>query len=142
MSERIPQILGMLEDEVLTYIWEHARNSSFGPDGIAFGLRLFENVLPREVARGVLRNLRDKGHLVFMRGLWTEDGEPAGAGYALTASTVARFRSLEPGLADLERERLNRVLGRNPDAGKYAPHLIDQPFDVKKEYGGDGSLPF
>ena len=123
MTERqAKDALADLEDVVLTYMWERAQNSEFGPDGIAFGLRFFEPILPREVARGILRNLRDKGALVFMRGLWTEDGEPAGAGYALTWKTVCEFRALE-------RERLNEERGRNTDAGKYAPHLIDQPFD-------------
>lgn len=135
MTHQAADALAQLEDVVLTYIWERARGSEFGPDGVAFGLRFFEPILPREVARGVLRHLRNKGALVFMRGLWTEDGEPAGAGYALTDKTVREFR-------ELEREEQNRLRARNPDAGKYAPHLIDQPFDAKKDFGGDGSLPF
>lgn len=30
------------------------------------------------------RSLRDRGYATFQRGLWTEDGTPAGSGYAIT----------------------------------------------------------
>jgi hypothetical protein len=40
--------------------------------------------LDRETARFVCRRLRDKGLAIYARGLFTEDGEVAGAGYALS----------------------------------------------------------
>lgn len=86
--------LEQLEDTMLTRMWEHARGSEFGPDGIAFNLSFFAPV-PREVARGVLRNMRDKGMVRHMTGLWSDDGEPRGAGYALTMKTVNEFQQLE-----------------------------------------------
>lgn len=86
--------LSQLEDTMLTRMWEHARGSEFGPDGIAFNLCFFDPI-PREVARGVLRSMRDKGMVHHMTGLWSEDGEPRGAGYALTMKTVDEFQQLE-----------------------------------------------
>jgi DNA-binding transcriptional ArsR family regulator len=41
--------------------------------------------LPREVIRGVLADLRENGLVEYRRGLMTDDGDVAGAGYALTA---------------------------------------------------------
>lgn len=41
--------------------------------------------LPREVIRGVLADLRENGLVEYRRGLMNDDGEVAGAGYALTA---------------------------------------------------------
>ena len=40
--------------------------------------------LPRESLRGIIADLRAEGLVSHHIGLWTEDGEPAGAGYALT----------------------------------------------------------
>ena len=40
--------------------------------------------------RAVLRQLRDKGLAVYYAGLWSEDGEPRGAGYAATAAAMKR----------------------------------------------------
>lgn len=40
--------------------------------------------LDRNVVRRACRSLKRKGLADFLAGLWTEDGEPAGAGYAAT----------------------------------------------------------
>lgn len=40
--------------------------------------------IPREIARAVLRVLRQRGLVAYKSGLWTEDGEMAGAGYGIT----------------------------------------------------------
>lgn len=40
--------------------------------------------IPRELCRALIRGLIDKGLATYHRGLWTEDGEPAGSGYAIT----------------------------------------------------------
>lgn len=40
--------------------------------------------LPREVVRGLMRYMRDQGLVDYHCGLWTYDGQPAGAGYAIT----------------------------------------------------------
>lgn len=39
----------------------------------------------KDMARAVLRSLTDKGMAMYMRGLFTEDGNPAGSGYGITA---------------------------------------------------------
>lgn len=38
----------------------------------------------RQEVRRICRYLARKGFAVYSRGLWTEEGEPAGAGYAIT----------------------------------------------------------
>lgn len=45
--------------------------------------------LPREVLRGLVANLRDRGLASYHKGLWTDDGEPGGAGYAITNAGLA-----------------------------------------------------
>ncbi|HEY7823726.1 MAG TPA: hypothetical protein VIG24_12870 [Acidimicrobiia bacterium] len=126
--------VSQLEDVMLTQMWSAARGSEFGPDGIAFNLRFFDPI-PREVARGMLRHMKDRGLVHHMLGLWSEDGEPRGSGYALTRKAVADMRTGE-------RETFAEESWETRDAGKYAPHLKDRPFDTTKEYGGNGSIPF
>lgn len=43
-----------------------------------------------ELVRAILRQLRDKGLAVYSAGLWTDDGEMAGAGYAASAQAMKR----------------------------------------------------
>lgn len=45
--------------------------------------------LARPVVRRAARYLARKGYAKFGKGLWTEDGEPAGSGYAVTEDGVA-----------------------------------------------------
>jgi hypothetical protein len=40
--------------------------------------------IPRELCRAVIRGMIDKGLAQYLRGLWSEDGMPAGAGYCIT----------------------------------------------------------
>ena len=49
-----------------------------------------ETGIGRELVRAILRQLRDKGLAVYYAGLWSEDGEPRGAGYAATAAAMKR----------------------------------------------------
>lgn len=44
---------------------------------------------PKHVRRSV-RALARKGLAEYVKGLWTEDGEPAGSGYRCTAAGVSR----------------------------------------------------
>jgi hypothetical protein len=39
---------------------------------------------PRQVVRRICRHLARSGMAEYSRGLWSEDGKPAGAGYAIT----------------------------------------------------------
>ena len=43
-----------------------------------------------ELVRAILRQLRDKGLAVYSAALWSEDGEPRGAGYAASAAAMKR----------------------------------------------------
>lgn len=52
-----------------------------------------ETGLPECVVRCVCRGLTDKGLLRFHKGLFSEDGRLAGAGYALTPKGAGRVRS-------------------------------------------------
>src|SRR4051812_32496717 len=49
-----------------------------------------ETGLDRAKIRRACRSLARKELAVFERGLWTEDGEPAGSGYGATTSGVIR----------------------------------------------------
>lgn len=40
--------------------------------------------LPRETLRGIMADLRAEGLATHHKGLWSEDGAPAGAGYSIT----------------------------------------------------------
>lgn len=44
-----------------------------------------------ELARGILRTLRSKRQVEYVAGLWTEEGEPAGGGYAITRAGLDRL---------------------------------------------------
>ncbi|MCW2276336.1 DNA-binding MarR family transcriptional regulator [Rhodoblastus acidophilus] len=49
-----------------------------------------ETGLDRQQVRRACRSLARKGLAVFGRGLWTEDGTPAGSGYAAAGKDGAR----------------------------------------------------
>lgn len=45
--------------------------------------------LPRETLRGIVADLRADGLTIYVRGLWGDDGQPAGAGYSITPKGMA-----------------------------------------------------
>ena len=49
-----------------------------------------ETGIGRELVRAILRQLRDKGLAVYSAGLWSEDGDPRGAGYAASEAAMKR----------------------------------------------------
>ncbi len=51
--------------------------------------------LPKDMASALLKGLRTHGYVVYCRGLFDDDGNPAGSGYTLTGRGVDRFESLE-----------------------------------------------
>lgn len=62
-----------------------------------FGYRGFKSLmqrtrLPRSEVRRACRALARKGLAVFSSGLWTEDGTPAGSGYARTSAGDAALK--------------------------------------------------
>jgi hypothetical protein len=77
-----------LEDAVLAVLPDHGyyhRLSTIADDA---GVDV-------EAARFACRRLRDKGLAIYRRGLFTEDGEVAGSGYALTPAGVAALADME-----------------------------------------------
>ena len=51
---------------------------------LGFARLIDDTKLDRKTVRRACRSLKRKGLAQFVRGLWTEDGEPAGAGYSAT----------------------------------------------------------
>lgn len=49
--------------------------------------------LDRKEVRRAARSLKRKGLAQFMSGLWTEDGEMAGSGYACTSAGADTYRN-------------------------------------------------
>lgn len=49
--------------------------------------------LERLHIRRTVRALARKGLALYQRGLWTEDGEPAGSGYGLTEAGIAAAKA-------------------------------------------------
>lgn len=52
--------------------------------------------LDRRLVRLACRSLARKGLAAFEKGLWTEDGEVAGAGYRATDKGVSALRARQP----------------------------------------------
>lgn len=75
-----------IEDAVLMAL-PGTDDESFWGYNIYFGLqRIADRAgVDKETARFGCRRLRDKGLAVYSSGLFTEDGDVAGAGYSLTA---------------------------------------------------------
>ena len=48
--------------------------------------------IDRKAVRRACRSLARKGFARFQRGLWSDDGEPAGAGYCITDTGKAAFQ--------------------------------------------------
>lgn len=53
-----------------------------------------EPYITREMASACCKSLRDRGFARFERGLWTEDGDMAGAGYRITKDGVEYLKTL------------------------------------------------
>ena len=64
---------------------------NYNEDGICFSGFAFlmeETGLDRKAVRRSCRSLKRKGLAQFASGLWNEDGEPRGSGYAATKEGV------------------------------------------------------
>jgi len=48
----------------------------------------FNAKMERKEVRRIVRHLARRGLTEFGKGLWTEDGEPAGSGYRITAAGI------------------------------------------------------
>lgn len=95
MPRTFPAVMAFLD----RYFVQHMAESitGFHPTECAFPLRCFTNEwVTQEIARGVLRSLTDRGYCNYRRGLMTDSGEMAGAGYGLTEKGIAYYRELCP----------------------------------------------
>ena len=73
-----------LDQHVLQHM-EESRDHGWGRSEYAFHLGCFVNEwITRDMARAICRSLTDRGYAFYMRGLWSEDGMPGGAGYGIT----------------------------------------------------------
>lgn len=79
-----PDVQMFLDRHVLQ-IMEETRNGSFRRHEYAFHLSCFVNDwITKDMARAICRSLTDRGYAFYMRGLWSEEGYPGGAGYGIT----------------------------------------------------------
>lgn len=94
----LSEIQRALDRHILQYM-EEGRPSSYDRHSFAFGLNCFveEPEITKDMARAVCRSLTDRGYAFYMRGLFTEDGEVAGAGYGITDKGAEYLRTLYEG---------------------------------------------
>jgi hypothetical protein len=83
------------EVKVLTVLVERRDNYSEGFYFQSFAYLQKKTGLERGAVCRACRALARKGLAEFARGLWSEDGEPAGSGYGATKQGAAFITSLE-----------------------------------------------
>lgn len=115
-----------------------------GGDWVALPLKcLVTHEISRDMARAICRSLRTRGYAEFKRGLWTEDGEPAGAGYTITkagrkyldelqAEALAEYRF--DLTAHLVRQRAfsDRTFGPGLRTEGVADHILKELVEVSE----------
>lgn len=68
-----------------------------GYDIYGFPFKYFvDDVFHRDLVRGLLRGLTDKGLAYYAPGLFTEDGEVAGSGYGITQKGRQFLKDFSP----------------------------------------------
>ena len=73
-----------LDRHILQYMEEN-RDHTWMRSDYAFTLRCFVNDwVTKDMARAICRSLTDRGYAFYMKGLWSEDNMPGGAGYGIT----------------------------------------------------------
>lgn len=89
-----PSVQKFLDRHVLQHM-EELRHPSYGRSGYAFYLDCLVNEwITKDMARAICRSLTDRGFCFYMRGLWSEDGMPGGAGYGITDKGAAYLETL------------------------------------------------
>jgi hypothetical protein len=82
-----------LEDAVLLALPGSEDHPVFGKDFYSNLSAIADTAnIDKEAARFACRRLRDKGLAVFCRGLWTDDGMPAGSGYKITEKGIEALK--------------------------------------------------
>ena len=89
-----PEVQKFLDRHVLQYM-DECRDGGYKRHEYAFHLQCFVNEwITKDMARAICRSLTDRGYCFYMRGLWSEDGEPGGAGYGITNKGAAYLETL------------------------------------------------
>lgn len=84
------------ERKVLAAFTDSGRDFSFA----CFSVLMERTKLPRREVRVICRRLARKGLAQYGRGLWTEDGEPYGSGYAITEAGRLALSSSSTGVGE------------------------------------------
>ena len=82
--------------------------------------------IPTHLVRRTVRRLARKGFAEYRKGLWTEDGEPAGAGYCLSeagATVVHAVHAIEQLANELHWLERRRALRAAHEIGKFAQRI-------------------
>jgi hypothetical protein len=89
------QEIRVIENTIL-YVMERGQSGEYPREYYAFHLGYLarETGLHRDIVRGVCRSLTDQGLAHYMKGLWSEEGYPAGAGYGITDAGAARLNGI------------------------------------------------
>jgi hypothetical protein len=96
MPATYPAVLRFLDRHILQKM-EECRDRGYARSEYAFPLNFFVNQwITKDMARVVCRSLTDRGYAFYMRGLWSEDGHPAGAGYGITDKGAEYLKTLFP----------------------------------------------
>lgn len=91
--ERRPH-LNANERQVLSFLASEGFTWDFGYSGFA---RIMDDTkLERKAVRRACRSLARKGLAEYGRGLWNDDGEPAGSGYCATRTGVTLAETWMP----------------------------------------------
>lgn len=107
------------EQKVLVFLADEFHGEGYG---FGFASIMQETGLDRRLVRLACRSLKRKGMTEFYRGLWTEDGEPAGSGYGATKAGV-QFAEGFPRLCDgCGKNDADPPSKYCPGCGAYAEH--------------------
>lgn len=83
-------------ENTLLYVIKSNIDTYYDGGGYAFHLGFLaeQTGLHKDVVRGLCRSLTDQGLCFYMKGLWSEDGIPAGAGYGITKAGMQRLDAI------------------------------------------------
>lgn len=88
LEELIERVEGLGEDQAKVLAVLYHDTDAFGENCIYFRTIADRARLSPQAVGKAARELRSKGYAQFMRGLMTDDGRCAGAGYAITSGGV------------------------------------------------------
>ena len=74
----------------------------------AFGLNTFviTGIMTRELCSAHLKDLRNRGLVQYIRGLFSDEGETAGSGYTITPAGLERLEEIKFTETNDDREEL------------------------------------